>query len=290
MKKFVVVVILLAGWLMQVSAQTVADPSLLAEISKIKAIDNHAHPLKYVAAGEKADDEYDALPLEAIEAFPLPLRLSPTNPEFIRAWHDLYGYAYSDMSEAHVAELLKTKQRVMLERGDKFPAWINLNEQKWVILAARRGPRFGSDSEPRPESRQWGGETPSLNLSATEGQPTGSCPGRSPLNLSQGIPCCERNKGITPGVTDLVQHRVHGFGYSIDRVTGNVFPDGRAVDIASRTLRSMSKFFSTCKNIVGYRDRSLHTESITELRMFQHGPDDRSSNSVTIKADFEPYA
>src|SRR6266849_5185797 len=83
-----------------------------------------AHPLKYVAEGEKPDDEYDALPLEAIEAFPLPLRLSPTNPEFIRAWHDLYGYAYKDMSEAHVAELLRTKQRVMLERGDNFPAWV----------------------------------------------------------------------------------------------------------------------------------------------------------------------
>lgn len=107
-----------------INAQTVADRSLLAEISKIKAIDNHAHPLKYVAAGEKADDEFDALPLDAIEASPLPVRLSPTNPEFIRAWHDLYGYAYGDMSEAHVAELLKLKQRVMLERGDRFPAWV----------------------------------------------------------------------------------------------------------------------------------------------------------------------
>ncbi len=107
-----------------IDAQTVADPSLLAEISKIKAIDNHAHPLKYVAEDEKSDDEYDALPLEAIEAFPLPLRLSPTNSEFIRAWHDLYGYAYKDMSEAHVAELLKIKQRVTLERGDRFPAWV----------------------------------------------------------------------------------------------------------------------------------------------------------------------
>jgi len=107
-----------------VGAQTRADANLVSEISKIKAIDNHAHPLKYVAEGEKPDDEYDALPLEAIEAFPLPLRLSPTNPEFIRAWHDLYGYAYKDMSEAHVAELLKIKQRVTLERGDRFPAWV----------------------------------------------------------------------------------------------------------------------------------------------------------------------
>src|SRR5213593_2158 len=107
-----------------VGAQTRADVGLVSEISKIKAIDNHAHPLKYVAAGEKPDNEYDALPLEAIEAFPLPLRLTPTNPEFIRAWHDLYGYAYDDMSETHVAELLKIKQRVLDERGDKFPAWV----------------------------------------------------------------------------------------------------------------------------------------------------------------------
>lgn len=124
MKKFAIVLILLASWSMQVSAQTTADPSLLAEIFKIKAIDNHAHPLKYVSEGEKPDDEYDALPLEAIEAFPLPLRLSLTNPEFIRAWHDLFGYNHNDMSEAHVAELLKTKQRVMRERGDNFPAWV----------------------------------------------------------------------------------------------------------------------------------------------------------------------
>ena len=132
-----------------VGAQTRADAELLAEISKIRAIDSHAHPLKYVAAGEKPDDEYDALPLEAIEAFPLPLRLSPTNPEFIRAWHDLYSYTYNDMSEAHVAELLKTKQRVMLERGDKFPAWvldqINIETMFANRVAMGRGltsPRF----------------------------------------------------------------------------------------------------------------------------------------------------
>jgi uncharacterized protein len=107
-----------------VSAQTRPDADLLAEISKIKAIDNHAHPLKYVAEGEKPDDEYDALPLDAIVAFPLPVRLSPTNLEFARAWHDLYRYAHDDMSEAHVRELMAAKQRVLKERGDAFPAWV----------------------------------------------------------------------------------------------------------------------------------------------------------------------
>src|SRR2546421_12512231 len=85
-----------------VDAQTRADADLLTEISKIKAIDNHAHPLKYIAPGEKPDDEFDALPLDAIQPFPLPTRLSPANPEFIRAWHDLYSYDHHDMSDAHL--------------------------------------------------------------------------------------------------------------------------------------------------------------------------------------------
>jgi uncharacterized protein len=107
-----------------VAAQAGIDRDLLAEIMKIKAIDNHAHPVKYVAPGEPADTEFDALPLDAIAAFPLPVRLSPTNPEFIRAWHDLYGYTHKDMSEAHVRELLNAKQAVLKQRGDGTPAWI----------------------------------------------------------------------------------------------------------------------------------------------------------------------
>jgi len=107
-----------------IEAQTRVDADLLNEISRIKAIDNHAHPLKYVASGEKPDDEYDALPLDAIVAFPLPVRLSPSNAEFMRAWHDLYGYSHQDMSAAHIAELMKTKQRIISERGDAFPAWV----------------------------------------------------------------------------------------------------------------------------------------------------------------------
>src|SRR6266542_5348236 len=115
MKMSVMAVILLLAVLpsARIPAQTSADSSLLAEIYKIKAIDNHAHPLKYVAPGEKPDDEFDALPLDAIAAFPLPVRLSPTNTEFIRAWHDLYGYSHNDMSEAHVRDLMAAKQRVL---------------------------------------------------------------------------------------------------------------------------------------------------------------------------------
>ena len=106
------------------SAQMNADRELAAEIAKIKAIDNHAHPLRYVAAGEKPDDEFDALPLDGIEPFSLPVRLNPGNPEFISAWRALYNYAHNDMSETNVRELLQIKQRVVRDQGERFPAWL----------------------------------------------------------------------------------------------------------------------------------------------------------------------
>ena len=118
------IVVLTMAIPMQVYTQTEADKELLFEISKIKAIDNHAHPLKYVAPGGNPDDEYDALPVDAIPPFPLPARLSPDNPEFIGALQDLYGYSYKDRSEAHLKELMNTKQQVLMNKGDSFPAWV----------------------------------------------------------------------------------------------------------------------------------------------------------------------
>ena len=106
------------------SGQAGVDKDLLSEINKIKAIDSHAHPLKYVAPGEQPDDEFDALPLDAIPPFPLPVRLSPTNAEFIRAWHDLYGYSHHDMSDAHLAELLTMKQNIVKQKAEATPAWV----------------------------------------------------------------------------------------------------------------------------------------------------------------------
>ena len=82
MKKVISVLILFALTVLiqprPSSGQSGVDKDLLNEISKIKAIDNHAHPLKYVAPDEKPDDEFDALPLDAIPPFPLPVRLNPS--------------------------------------------------------------------------------------------------------------------------------------------------------------------------------------------------------------------
>ena len=48
------------------SAPPSVDASLLAEIEQIRAIDNHAHPVRVAGAGEAADREFDALLFERI--------------------------------------------------------------------------------------------------------------------------------------------------------------------------------------------------------------------------------
>jgi uncharacterized protein len=61
---------LLAALAYSATAQLQIDPGIAAEIAKIKAIDNHAHPV-LPAAG---DNGYDALPVEHMEPFTEPIR------------------------------------------------------------------------------------------------------------------------------------------------------------------------------------------------------------------------
>jgi uncharacterized protein len=106
------------------SAQTNADAALAAEIAKIRIIDNHAHPLRFVAEGAPPDDEFDALPVDNMEPFTLPLRMRPDNPEWIEAWRALFGYKYDDMTQAHVRELMEAKRAVLRQQGEQYPSWV----------------------------------------------------------------------------------------------------------------------------------------------------------------------
>jgi hypothetical protein len=118
-------------------AHAQVDPALAAVIQSTKAIDNHAHPLRYVADGEKRDEEYDALPCDTLEQAPGPLRSRPDNPEWITGWRTLYGYAYKDSTAQHVKELVTAKQRAMRDQRENYPAWI-LDKLGIEIMFANR--------------------------------------------------------------------------------------------------------------------------------------------------------
>ena len=103
--------------------QVVADPSLLAEIDKIKAVDNHTHVVKVVAPMAQNRD-FDALPCDVIEGGADTLAARADNPQFLEAWRTLYGYKYNDRERPHVQELIAAREKVMREQGDNFPSWV----------------------------------------------------------------------------------------------------------------------------------------------------------------------
>jgi predicted TIM-barrel fold metal-dependent hydrolase len=108
-------VALLAGGAAQ--AQTPVDSSLVAYIATIRAIDNHAHPMRPVAPGAPADSEFDALPLDGIPPFPIPWRLTLDAPVWSRA-----------------ARALAVSRR---PEGEALPAWVLDRAGIDVMLANR---------------------------------------------------------------------------------------------------------------------------------------------------------
>ena len=118
------------------AAQVEVDRSLEEEIFKIRAIDNHAHPMRATREGEQ-DREFDALIPDVLEPSPLPVRLRPDNTEFVGAWRELWGYKYDDMTDAHLRELDDARRRATREHGDAHPAWV-LDKLNIEVMFANR--------------------------------------------------------------------------------------------------------------------------------------------------------
>lgn len=129
----------------ELRAQLVADPAILAEINRTRVIDNHAHPLPFLPEGAK-DIEVDVP--DSIPPLAPPVRLRPTNREYLEAWRDLYGYRYKDFDASHVRELLDTKHRLQREKGSGYPAWV-LDKLGIETMLANRISLGSGQSSPR---------------------------------------------------------------------------------------------------------------------------------------------
>jgi uncharacterized protein len=88
------------------SAQFQIDPAIAAEIAKIKAIDNHAHPV-LPAAG---DAGYDALPVEHMDPYTEPVRTRAGSPVVAEASRQLFG----NMPRSKRIE----------QKGEGYPNWV----------------------------------------------------------------------------------------------------------------------------------------------------------------------
>jgi predicted TIM-barrel fold metal-dependent hydrolase len=80
------------------------DPQIAQAIAGIKAVDNHAHPVRPTAAGETPDTEFDALPVDNLEAQSDPVRQRPASTEVIAAGRELFGTDKAAAMRAHQAD------------------------------------------------------------------------------------------------------------------------------------------------------------------------------------------
>jgi predicted TIM-barrel fold metal-dependent hydrolase len=102
MKSFALLVALASS----AAAQLQIDPAIAAEIAKIKAIDNHAHPV-LPAAG---DAGYDALPVEHMEPYTEPVRTRQGSPLAAEASRQLFHGA--------------PRQEVIAQKREGYPSWV----------------------------------------------------------------------------------------------------------------------------------------------------------------------
>ena len=137
-------------------AQT-PDPALLAEISKIQAVDDHAHPVVVLPEGV-ADTEWESLAFQGEHSqgtmvpggeVLAPFRLRGGSPDLHRAWAALYGFAPATVTRENIAELYQLKARIQREQGENYPAWVLDKLGVETMLANRmsmgkglEGPRF----------------------------------------------------------------------------------------------------------------------------------------------------
>jgi uncharacterized protein len=110
---------LLAALASFAAAQIQVDPAIAAEIAKIKAIDNHAHPV-LPGAG---DTGYDALPVEHMEPYTEPARMRAGSPLAAEASRQLFGAAQ--------------KRDVIEQKRDGYPDWV-LDQLEIETMLANR--------------------------------------------------------------------------------------------------------------------------------------------------------
>ena len=118
-------------------AQAPVDSGLARYINGIRAIDNHAHPMRPVAQGAPADTEFDALPLEGIPAFDIPNRLKPDDPVWRAAQNALFHIPTTTSGAAYHSALTAAVEKARREHGQGFPVWV-LDQTGIEIMMSNR--------------------------------------------------------------------------------------------------------------------------------------------------------
>ena len=109
---------------LSVQGQSPVDLALVRYITTIRAIDNHAHPMRPLRQGAPVDSEFDALPLDGIPPFQIPWRLRLENPEWRVAQAALFGIPDRGTDSAFRVSLHARRAQELASHGDGYPAWV----------------------------------------------------------------------------------------------------------------------------------------------------------------------
>ena len=124
------------------SYQSASDTELAEFISKIKAVDNHAHPNTI----DPDDKGSDALPLDGLGAIELPVRVRPESKTWLDAGKALYGFTGTELNEKTMKVLMDTIENVRKQKAEEFPDWA-LDQAGIEVMLANRitmGPGLSS--------------------------------------------------------------------------------------------------------------------------------------------------
>ena len=119
------------------AAQAPVDSALARYINGIRAIDDHAHPMRPVSPGAPADTDFDALPLDGIPPFALPNRLEPDEPIWRAAQNALYRIAPSMSGAVYHTALKNAVASTQRAQGVRFPTWA-LDQAGIDVMMANR--------------------------------------------------------------------------------------------------------------------------------------------------------
>ncbi len=111
-----------------------ADPGLLSAIRQIRAIDDHAHPVRFTRSSEPPDRDFDALPVENMEPESDPVAMRPGSHAAAEAKRALFGS--------------QTRQAVISEKAEQYPAWV-LDQMGVDTMLANRVTMGGGIQLPR---------------------------------------------------------------------------------------------------------------------------------------------
>lgn len=105
MRRLFAVLIGLSGGVASCTSTTTdangVDPQIARDIASIKAIDNHAHPVRPTAPGEAPDMDFDALPVDHLEPQSDPIQQRGTSPMVSAATRELFGADKDATTKAH---------------------------------------------------------------------------------------------------------------------------------------------------------------------------------------------